>query len=94
MPQSFQVVISPAFERDARRVTRRNPETADLLEELIAVLEEDPYNRAAQHDIRKLTGVKPGKGQWRIRQGDYRLRYDIFRRDVVLYSLRHRKEAY
>jgi mRNA-degrading endonuclease RelE of RelBE toxin-antitoxin system len=38
--------------------------------------------------------LKPGEGQWRIRAGDYRLRYDIFGRDVVLYAVRHRTEAY
>jgi len=43
---------------------------------------------------RKLAGLKPGEGQWRIRAGDYRLRYDVFGHDIVLYALRHRKEAY
>ncbi len=94
MSAPFQVITPPAFERDARHVTRRNPEVAALLEEMIAILETDPYNRTRQYDITKLAGVKPGKGQRRIRQGDYRLRYDIFSRDVVLYSIRHRKEAY
>ncbi|MBI3961397.1 MAG: type II toxin-antitoxin system RelE/ParE family toxin [Deinococcus sp.] len=38
--------------------------------------------------------MNPGAAQWRIRAGDYRLRYDIVGSDVVLYSFRHRKEAY
>jgi mRNA-degrading endonuclease RelE of RelBE toxin-antitoxin system len=67
---------------------------AVILEAMIAILETDPYNRTHQHDIIKLTGVRPGMGRWRIRQGDYRLRYDIFRRAVVMYSIRHRSEAY
>ena len=58
------------------------------------MLQTDPYERAREHDIRKLTGVGQGEGQWRIRVGDYRLRYDIIQRDVVLYSFRHRREAY
>ncbi len=94
MSAPFQVITPPAFERDTRRLTRRNSEIAVRLEEMITILETDPYNRTQQYDITKLTEVKPGKGQWRIRHGDYRLRYDIFRRDVVLYSFRHRKEAY
>ena len=85
MNTAFQVVTSPAFERSARRVTRRSPELAALLAELIGILETDPYNRTRRYDITKLTGVKPGNGQWRIRQGDYRLRYDISGREVVLY---------
>ena len=94
MSTPFQVITPPACERDARRITRRNPKVASILEELITVLEVDPYNRTRQYDITKLTGVKPGMGQWRIRQGDYRLRYDIFHRDVVLYSFRDRKDVY
>ena len=38
--------------------------------------------------------VEPGGGQWRIRSGIYRLRYDVVGRDVVLYSVNHRREAY
>jgi len=94
MNTAFQVVTPPAFERNARRVTRRSPELAALLAELIAILETDPYNRTRRYDIKKLTGVKAGNGQWRIRQGDYRLRYDIFGREVVLYAFRHRREVY
>ena len=90
MSGPFQIIIPPAFERDARRITRRNPAVATLLEEMVSILEAAPFNRTRQSDITKLTGVKTGQGQWRIRQGDYRLRYDIFGREVVLYSIRHR----
>jgi mRNA-degrading endonuclease RelE of RelBE toxin-antitoxin system len=65
-----------------------------VLEKMLMALEGDPYNRSGKHDIKKLAGLKPGEGQWRIRAGDYRLRYDILGHDVVLYALRHRKEAY
>lgn len=44
--------------------------------------------------IRKLAGVGQGEGQWRIRVGNYRLRYDIIGSDVVLYSFRHRRDVY
>ena len=94
MATAFEVVTPPAFERNARRVIRRSPGLAALLEELIGILETDPYNRTRQYDIRKLTDIKPGDGQWRIRAGDYRLRYDIFGREVVLYAFRHRRDVY
>jgi len=64
------------------------------MEELLAILRRDPYNHNERHQIKKLTGYKAGEGQWRIRWKEYRLRYDILGRDVVLYSFRHRKEAY
>lgn len=77
-----------------RKLSRRNPQLVDLVERLVAILKEDPANVSRQHKIRKLEGVKQGEGQWRIRWGDYRLRYDIIGNDVLLYSFRDRKDAY
>ncbi|MBI4531959.1 MAG: type II toxin-antitoxin system RelE/ParE family toxin, partial [Candidatus Latescibacteria bacterium] len=82
------------FQRDARKLLKQHPELDLTLDELRTILQGDPYNRTRRYDTEKLTDVKPGKGQWRIRTGDYRLRYDIFGQDVVLYSFRHRREAY
>lgn len=94
MPEAFAVLTTPAFERDFRIVSKRNPALIGALEELIAILSKDPYNHTGQHNIKKLAGVKPGEGQWRIRWRDYRLRYDILGKDVVMHAFRHRKEAY
>ena len=94
MPPIYRTLTTSAFERDARRITRRNARLFSVLTRLLNVLAEDPYNNSGRHDIKKLTGLKPGEGQWRIRAGDYRLRYDIFGQDVVLYAIRHRREAY
>jgi len=94
MLASFRLVSLPAFERDIRKILKRNPGLVPLLERLRAILREDPYNQTRQYDIKKLSDVPPGDGQWRIRAGDYRLRYDIVGNDVVLHSFRHRKEAY
>jgi len=70
------------------------PLVADAIEELLAILRCDPYNRNGQHKIKKLAGYKAGEGQWRVRWKEYRLRYDILGSDVVLYSFRHRKDPY
>jgi mRNA-degrading endonuclease RelE of RelBE toxin-antitoxin system len=90
----FRVLTTAGYERDFRTVSRGRPSVADAIEELLAILRRDPYNRNGQHQIKKLTGCKAGEGQWRIRWKVYRLRYDILGSDVVLYSFRHRKEAY
>ena len=65
-----------------------------MLEELISVLRVDPHNVTGKHKFKKLSGVAPGEGQWRIRFGDYRVRYDIADHEVVLHSFRDRKDAY
>jgi mRNA-degrading endonuclease RelE of RelBE toxin-antitoxin system len=94
MASLFRVLITPAFAREFRRVSRGNRELVAAFEELLTILQEDPTNRSGQHKIKKLAGVKAGEGQWRIRWRDYRLRYDIYSDEVVLHSFRHRREAY
>ncbi len=88
MAGKFRVVTTPAFEREFRKASKGNTALLDAVEELLAILREDPHNRSGQHKIKKLAGLKPGDGQWRIR------RYDIFGEEVVLHSFRHRREAY
>jgi mRNA-degrading endonuclease RelE of RelBE toxin-antitoxin system len=94
MKTSFRVISTPAFEREFRSVARRDALMSGVLEELIETLSHDPHNRSGRHKIKKLAGLKPGEGQWRLRWRDYRLRYDIFDDEVVLHSFRHRKDAY
>jgi mRNA-degrading endonuclease RelE of RelBE toxin-antitoxin system len=94
MHGTFRVITTPSFEREFRRLSQRNAKLLDALAELIAVLAEDPHGHSRLHPIKKLAGLKPGEGQWRIRWREYRLRYDIFGSEVVLHSFRHRKEAY
>ncbi len=90
----FRVLTTPGYERDLRAISRGRPQVADAMETLLAILRRDPYNRSRRHQIKKLAGCEVGEGQWRIRWKEYRLRYDIVGSDVVLYSFRHRKEAY
>jgi len=94
MSTRFQVNATSAFERQTRKITKKNRPLALIIERMIDILEEDPYNLTRKYDIKKLEGVKGGEGRWRIRSGDYRLRYDIFSSEVVLHSFSHRKEAY
>ena len=94
MAGKFRVVTTPAFEREFRKASKGNAALLNAVGELLAILREDPHNRTGQHKIKKLAGLKPGDGRWRIRWGEYRLRYDIFGEEVVLHSFRHRREAY
>jgi mRNA-degrading endonuclease RelE of RelBE toxin-antitoxin system len=93
MTAAYRVLSTPSFDRDFRRIAKGNPIFESALQELAAILGQDPYNRSARYPIKKLKDIPPG-GQWRIRWREYRLRYDIYGADVVLHSFRHRKEAY
>lgn len=92
MSTSFTVTTSPSFDRLLRRLSKRHPELADIFEEAITILETDPYNRSRAHNIKKLEGQKVGSGQWRLRVGRWRFRYDIVGSDVVLEYVGLRRE--
>jgi mRNA-degrading endonuclease RelE of RelBE toxin-antitoxin system len=94
MQASYRIVITSFFAKDARRQNKKDRRALKEVENLKEILAADPYNLTKRFDIRKLKGLKPGEGQFRIRVKDYRLRYDIFGQDVVLYSFRHRKDIY
>jgi len=90
----FRLIVSPAYQRNLSSALKQIPSLAPMIDKILDILEEDPYNLSRQHNIKKLTNLEKGEGQWRIRAGKYRLRYDILDQDVVLYSFSHRKDAY
>lgn len=94
MSQHFNLRTTSLYRHSVEQLTKRNRSLFDVVDRLLDALEEDPYNHSGRYNIKKLREIKSGKGQWRIRAGNYRLRYDIIGQDVVLYSFRHRKEAY
>jgi addiction module RelE/StbE family toxin len=94
MSSLYQVLSTSRFARDYKALAKRNPQVISQVEAMVGILQQDPYNRSGRHRIKKLKSVKRGEGQWRIAVGDYRIRYDIFGKDVVLYSCKLRREAY
>mgnify|MGYP001054804939 CR=1 FL=1 len=94
MPSPYRIHVTSFFEKDLRRQGKKDHKIFKEIENLKKILETDPYNLSRRFDIRKLKGIKPGEGQFTIRTRQYRLRYDIFGQDVVLYSFRHRKDIY
>ena len=94
MAGPFRVLTTPAFEREFHAISKKDSALVRALEELTSILGDDPHNRSGRHQIKKLAGLKPGEGQWRVRWRDYRLRCDIFGTEVVMHSFRHRKDAY
>lgn len=94
MPSPYRVVSSSHFDRDYKALVKRNPQILHRVESMVEALRQDPYNVGREHKIKKLKGVKRSEGQWRIASGNYRIRYDIFGQDVVLYSCKTRREVY
>jgi mRNA-degrading endonuclease RelE of RelBE toxin-antitoxin system len=92
MTPRFFVLTVPAFERLARRLADQHPEFPRLLAGAIETLEVDPHNVSRRHAILKLKGVPAGEGQYRLRVGRFRFRYDVTGRDVLLLYCGLRRE--
>ena len=90
----FNIVFTSRFDKSFKKIYNRNTEVKKYFEEMEVILEADPLNISRVHNITKLTDTKPGDGQWRIRKGDWRVRYDVTNRNVILHSFKHRKDAY
>ena len=82
MPR-YELLISNRFRRDLRSL---DAETHRRILSALEVLQQNPYQGS------RLTNVPIG--QWRVRVGDYRIRYDIEGNRVLLYRVRHRKDIY
>ncbi len=93
MAAPFRVRTTPRFDRLAKALLRRNREFTARYREAVATLADDPYNRKRGRQIKKLVAVKPGEGQWRLRLGRWRFRYDIENSEVVLHACALRDES-
>jgi mRNA-degrading endonuclease RelE of RelBE toxin-antitoxin system len=92
MTQEFLVFVTSRFERELKKLAAKHPDLSEILRRVICVLKVDPYNRSRQHPIKKLEAVLAGDGQYRIRAGRFRFRYDIDGQTVYLKACSLRRE--
>ncbi|MSO21102.1 MAG: hypothetical protein EXQ56_11710 [Acidobacteria bacterium] len=71
---------------------KHHPELRSRLGQVREILSSDPHNRTFTHPIKKLTGAAPGEGQYRLRLGRWRFRYDVHGNEVVLQYCGLRRE--
>lgn len=93
MSESFSVFTTPHFERLARKLLKQHPELREALAEAREILQTDPYNVSRKHPIKKLSAVEAGEGQYRLRWGRFRFRYDISEKEVWLLYCGLRSES-
>ena len=91
-PAPFLVRTTSHYERLARLLRKRQPKFDLVQKRAFETLAQDPTNRSRSHDIKKLTDVPRGEGQWRLAVGRFRFRYDIYDQDVVLQYCGLRRE--
>jgi len=82
---SYQVLLTPRAMRDIRRL---QPELQQRLLKAIAALGDNPRPQGCEK-VR-------GSDEWRIRVGDYRVRYriDDSQHQVIVTRIGHRNEIY
>jgi mRNA-degrading endonuclease RelE of RelBE toxin-antitoxin system len=89
---AYRVITTSHFDRLMKKLASKHPDLAGRFEEAIPILSADPYNKNRRHPIKKLEGVKAGEGQYRLRSGRFRFRYDIEGVEVVLLYCGLRRE--
>jgi hypothetical protein len=96
MTAAFDVRTTARFDRLLKKLASAHPQDAGvMLAQAITILTADPYNRTRSYDIKKLEGVSPGDGQYRLRLRRWRFRYDIIGQVVLLgYCGLRREETY
>lgn len=88
----FTVLTTSHFDRLMKKLASKHAELVEHFEESVAILSTDPYNKSRKHAIKKLEGVSVGEGQYRLRSGRFRFRYDIEGTEVVLLYCGLRRE--
>ena len=86
MSETYKLVASKTFLKDLRKLP---PEIKVKVEKAILEIKKDPYS---SRDLKKLANVELGR--WRLRIGNYRLRYDIVGQEIRLRIISHRKDIY
>ena len=92
MTPPFSVHATPRYERLVRKLLKGHPELQALQDRVRAILTADPHNLSRSHHIKKLEDIRPGEGQYRLTLGRWRIRYDIFGREVWLFYCGLRRE--
>ena len=83
MIKPFTLVITRSFVKDLKKLSRRDQlRIRDALEEI----RKQPFTG------KKITKAKIGKYRWRV--GNWRLRYDIEKKNVIVLRVLKREDAY
>jgi mRNA interferase RelE/StbE len=80
---TYEVVFKPRALKDLKALP--------VLESHRVVRKTEALKDDLSGDVKKLTGFTP---EYRLRVGDYRVLFEVEGPQVVVYRVRHRKDAY
>ena len=79
----YEIELKPRSIRDCKRISR--PDLERIFERI-----EDMSNDL-KGDVKRLTNYSP---EYRLRVGDYRILFETEKNKIIIYRIRHRKDAY
>lgn len=79
----YQVELKPRAVKDLEHIPK---EEGKRIVEKLKLLEDN-----LRGDVKRLTDYTP---EYRMRVGDYRILFEIEDEKIIVYRIRHRKEAY
>ena len=79
----YTIEFSPHASRDLKSLS---PEIAKRIMKKINTL-----HQGLVGDIKRMTNFRPA---YRLRVGDYRVLFDVEGKTIIVYRVRHRREAY
>lgn len=77
MTARFAVFTTRGFDRESGKLSSAHPDFDERLSFAIKALSHDPFNTSRLYPIKKLIHVPSGEGQYRLRSGRFRFRYDV-----------------
>ena len=80
---NYQVQFNPRAIKDFKKLS---PEIQKRINSKITAMQDN-----LQGDIKKLTNYTP---EYRLRVGDYRVLFEIENNNLIIYRIKHRKNAY
>lgn len=86
MDKTYYLVPSKVFLKDLGAMPA---DMKLIVEKALLLLKKDPYSG---RNIKKISSVKIGV--WRLRIGNWRVRYDVVGLEIRLHVIRQRKEVY
>jgi len=89
---AYLVSTTAHFDRLMKKLASKHSELAWRYADAIVILSMDPHNKSNQYTIKKPRNVAAGEGQYRLRSGRFRFRYDIMESEVVLQHCGLRRE--
>lgn len=80
---SYEVKFKPLAIKDLKKINKIDQKR---IVEKIEILGND-----LNGDVKKLTNFTP---EYRLRVGDYRVLFEIEDNNIIIYTIKHRKESY